>query len=158
MVSRTKSNYDLKMPETSRAATPPVVDALVQVTFAVLDVLVRSAAEHELSLTQFRLLGILRDRAPSMATIADFLGLDRSSVSGLIDRAERRGLVARRTSSEDARVTIVDLTDAGLAVAERGAITLTTELERILADVPDGDRAEFARIAETIADASRTRL
>jgi DNA-binding MarR family transcriptional regulator len=145
------------MPETSRAATPPVVDALVQVTFAVLDVLTRSAAAHDLSLTQLRLLGILRDRAPSMAAIAGFLGLDRSSVSGLIDRAERRGLVSRRTSSEDARVTIVDLTAGGVAVAEQGATALTAELERLFANVPDRDRAEFVRIAESIAGAFRQR-
>jgi DNA-binding MarR family transcriptional regulator len=53
--------------------------------------LTRIAAEHDLSVTQLGMLGILRDRTPTMAQIADYLELDRSSVSGLVDRAERRG-------------------------------------------------------------------
>ena len=69
-------------------------DALVQISFALMAVLTEVAAEHDLSLTQLRVLGILRDRAPTMAELSTFLGLERSTVSGLIDRAAQRGLVA----------------------------------------------------------------
>ncbi|MCU1513325.1 MAG: transcriptional regulator, MarR family, partial [Microbacteriaceae bacterium] len=76
--------------QSSGTETSATIDAVVQVSFAVQLALTRIAAEHDLSVTQLRMLGILRDRTPSMAAIADFLELDRSSVSGLIDRAERR--------------------------------------------------------------------
>jgi len=39
--------------------------------------------------------------------------LHHSVVSRIVDRIERRELVVRRISSEDRRVTLVDLTDAG---------------------------------------------
>src|SRR4029078_4987896 len=69
---------------------------LVQVLFSVVALLSRVAAEHGLSLTQLRVLAILRDREPKMAELAAHLGLERSSVSGLSDRAETRARAARR--------------------------------------------------------------
>jgi DNA-binding MarR family transcriptional regulator len=71
------------------------VDGLVQLSFLVHGLLERRAAEHELSMIQVRLLGVLRDRKPTINEVAALLRLDKSSVSGLVDRAERRGLVAR---------------------------------------------------------------
>ncbi|MGP0022346.1 MAG: MarR family winged helix-turn-helix transcriptional regulator, partial [Streptosporangiaceae bacterium] len=70
-----------------------MMDSLVRASFTVIALLSRVAAEHDLSLTQLRVLAILRDREPTMAELATYLGLERSSVSGLIDRAVRRGLV-----------------------------------------------------------------
>src|SRR5271169_7255975 len=85
-------------------------DSLVQVSFAVIAVLSRVAAEQDLSLTQLRVLGILRDRQPTMAEIASYLGLERSTVSGLIDRAAQRGLVRKSTDPADGRSVRVSLT------------------------------------------------
>ena len=121
-------------------APDPVVDPLVQLSFAVLDILGRAAALHELSVTQLRLLGILRDRTPTMAEIAVFLRLDRSSVSGLIDRAEKRGIVARRTSSRDARVTTVELTTEGRDLANNVGPTLYAQIEKLLGQLTPAER------------------
>jgi DNA-binding MarR family transcriptional regulator len=88
-------------------------DGLVQVSFAVIAQLSRVAAEHDLSLTQLRLLAILRDREPKMAELARYLGLEPSSASGLIQRAVDRGLVRRDVSQDDARVARVSLTARG---------------------------------------------
>lgn len=85
-------------------------DNLVQVSFGVIAVLNRVAAEHDLSLTQLRVLGILRDREPTMAELATHLGLERSTVSGLIDRAVKRGLVRKTTDAVDGRSVRVSLT------------------------------------------------
>jgi MarR family transcriptional regulator, lower aerobic nicotinate degradation pathway regulator len=81
---------------------------LIQATLA------RLASEHEVSLIQVRLLGILRDREPGIVELADVLNLDKSSVSGLVDRAQRRGLVERASAkSSDGRAIRVLLTSAG---------------------------------------------
>jgi MarR family transcriptional regulator, lower aerobic nicotinate degradation pathway regulator len=85
-------------------------DALVQVSFALMAALTEVAAEHDLSLTQLRVLGILRDREPTMADLATFTGLERSTVSGLIDRASQRGLVVRAADPVDGRSVRVRLT------------------------------------------------
>jgi DNA-binding MarR family transcriptional regulator len=54
-----------------------------------------------------------------MTELAAFLGLDKSTLSGLIDRAERRGLVSRGKNPQDRRVVDVFLTPAGLELAEQ---------------------------------------
>jgi DNA-binding MarR family transcriptional regulator len=131
--------------------TSPTVDALVQLSFAVQLVLTRVAAEHDLSVTQLRLLGILRDRTPTMAAIADFLELDRSSVSGLIDRAERRGLVARRTSEKDARVTLVEATEEGFRVGISIAKSVSAVLDQQLGSSTAADRAAIERVSASLA-------
>src|SRR5580700_6241885 len=92
-------------------------DSMVQTSFAIVAHLTRTAAEHDLSLTQLRVLGILRDREPNMAQLAGYLGLERSSVSGLIDRAVARGLAVRASSDNDGRAVRVSLTKEGSRLA-----------------------------------------
>jgi hypothetical protein len=67
------------------------------------------AAEHGLSLAQTQLLGVLRDREPLMSELGRHLGLDKSSISGLVDRAQRRGLVTRTASDVDRRAIRVPI-------------------------------------------------
>ena len=86
-------------------------DALVQVSFTLMAALTEVAAEYDLSLTQLRVLGILRDREPTMADLATFTGLERSTVSGLIDRATQRGLVVKTADPVDGRSVRVSLTE-----------------------------------------------
>ncbi|MEF2978317.1 MarR family winged helix-turn-helix transcriptional regulator [Subtercola sp. YIM 133946] len=126
------------------------VDALAQVSFAVQARLTRVAAAHDLSMTQLRLLGILRDRTPSMAAIADVLELDRSSVSGLIDRAERRGLVARRPSPTDARITLVEATPFALELGARLEAEAADSLGELAASSSADDLAAFVRLAAAV--------
>lgn len=105
-----------------------LVDALVQTSFAMVAVVSRIAAEHDLSLTQMRVLGILRDRRITMSELAGFLGLDKSTVSGLVDRAEKRGLVQRAPNQADGRSVDVFLSDAGMELAARGAADVARSL------------------------------
>src|ERR1700744_4619497 len=87
-------------------------DALVQTSFTLMAALTEVAAEHDLSLTQLRMLGILRDREPTMADLATFTGLERSTISGLIDRAAQRGLVVGTADPRDGRSVRVTLTES----------------------------------------------
>jgi DNA-binding MarR family transcriptional regulator len=96
-----------------------LVDALAQSAFVVLGSLTRIAARYDLSLTQLRLLGILRDRVPRIIQLAQMLGLDKSSVSGLIERASSRGLVERVRSTSDRRAVDVRITVEGQVLIQR---------------------------------------
>lgn len=110
-----------------------LMDGLVQVSFAVMAVLSRVGARHELSLTQLRLLGVLRDRRPGMTELARHLGLDKSTISGLVDRAVRRGLVERVADPGDGRAVQVALSEEG----RRLAMTLTDEIALLIAPMTD---------------------
>ncbi|WP_285581489.1 MarR family winged helix-turn-helix transcriptional regulator [Actinoallomurus iriomotensis] len=126
------------------------MEALVRSAFQVMGVMTRISAEHDLSLTQLRVLGILRDRRPRVTELATFLGLDKSTMSGLIDRAERRGLLKRGKNPHDKRVVDVYLTPAGHELEQR----LTDEFRRDLAPVvdrlPHHQRVEFTRLFEPL--------
>ncbi|GGY45751.1 MarR family winged helix-turn-helix transcriptional regulator [Pseudoduganella albidiflava] len=93
-----------------------LADALVPAAFATMAVLNRIGAEHDLSLTLMRVLGILSDRRPRMVELADYLGLEKQTMSGLIARAEKRGLVGRAPNVEDGRATDVFLTEEGASL------------------------------------------
>ena len=108
-------------------------DGLVQVSFAVIAVLSRVAAEQDLSLTQLRVLGILRDRQPTMAELATHLGLERSTVSGLIDRAVQRGLVRKTADRADGRSVRVSLT----AEARRLASGVSADIGELMAPMTE---------------------
>ena len=115
-------------------------DGLAQLAFLIHAMLERLAAEHDLSITQTRLLGILRDRRPTMNELAELLSLDKSSVTGLVDRAERRGLVVRIPSAQDRRVVQVALTRAGRALVSKAASRFDAEVTKLLERIPAADR------------------
>ena len=96
-----------------------LADALVTTSFVTMAVINKIGAEHDLSLSLIRVLGILWDRRPRMAELADHLGLEKQTMSGLIARAEKRGLVARSRNEEDGRATDVFLTTDGVEIVKR---------------------------------------
>jgi DNA-binding MarR family transcriptional regulator len=77
-----------------------------------------AAAELDLHPAQAGALLQLGSPLP-MNELAALLACDNSNVTGLIDRLEARGLVARQPSSEDRRVKHVVLTAAGRRLRER---------------------------------------
>lgn len=115
-------------------------DGLAQLTFLVQGVLERQSAAHGMTPVQARMLGILRDREPLMSELGARLGLDKSSISGLVDRAEKRGLVERTRSSEDGRAVHVRLTPEGRARIAAGEADFEREISRLLAHLPTADQ------------------
>jgi DNA-binding MarR family transcriptional regulator len=115
---------------------------------------VQAGGEHELSLTQLRLLAILRDREPAMLDLARHLSLSKSSVTGLIDRAERRGLVERTSAPRDGRGVHVRLTPAGRRLTKQGEAQAHRVLSGLLDALPASDQAELAALAGTLITAA----
>jgi len=126
------------------------VDGLAQLAFVVHGILERRAADHDLSIIQVRLLGVLRDRRPTMNQLGKLLGLDKSSITGLVDRAERRGLVTRIPSSEDRRVVLVGLTDHGRSLVSRAATGFSADVSAVLDLVPPADRDTLSGIVSRL--------
>ncbi len=127
-----------------------LVDGLAQLTFAVQGALGRIAAAHDLSVVQARLLGILRDRRPTLKELAGFLQLDKSSVTGLVDRAEQRGLVERSPSPDDGRSVQVSLTAAGQDLVDRATSAFDREIADLVADLSPAQRSRLSATATVV--------
>lgn len=121
-------------------------DALAQLSFAVLGMLERRAAEHDLSMAQVRLLGVLRDRTPTMNELARLMELDKSSITGLVERAERRGFVVRVPSMTDRRSVLVRLTAGGREVVTQAARHFDADVAGLLGLLPGRDRDALGRL------------
>ncbi|WP_328685165.1 MarR family transcriptional regulator [Streptomyces sp. NBC_01261] len=145
---------------TSPHDTPPpatedlgLVDALAQLSFLVQNALAELAGEHDLSITQTRLLGILRDREPTMNELGRHLGLDKSSITGLVDRAQRRGLVTRTPSTVDRRSFQVSITDAGREVVAQVGARFAERIKDCAAPLTEADRKRLSRLATRLVTA-----
>ena len=132
------------------------VDGLAQLSFLVHGTLERLAAKHDISIVQTRLLGVLRDRGPTMNQLAELLGLDKSSVTGLVDRAERRGLVTRVPSTTDRRAVLVNLTEDGRSLASAVSTRFEAEVSTMLDRLPPRDRQALTRIVSRLLVAHAT--
>lgn len=87
-------------------------------------------------------------------TLAGTIGLDTSTVAGVIDRLEARGLLARGTSPNDRRVRLLTLTAEGQALLAKVVPDMQKAQQRILAPLPKAERAEFMRMLRTLVDAN----
>jgi DNA-binding MarR family transcriptional regulator len=131
------------------------VDALVQLSFLVQGVLTRIAAEHDLSLIQVRLLGILRDRRPGMLELARYLGLDKSSMTGLVSRAEKRGLVQRLPAPHDGRAVLVALTPLGRRFTTDSTTEVNRQLSALTASLTAAERTQVRTLTTKLLHATR---
>jgi DNA-binding MarR family transcriptional regulator len=129
-----------------------LTDSLVQLSFAVQSAIARVADVHDLSLVQVRLLGILRDREPAMLAVAAVLKLDKSSVTGLVARAERRGLVRRAAGPGDRRTVHVALTERGRRLVHKVAKQIERELSVLVEGLSEAQRRSLVTLASQIVD------
>lgn len=77
--------------------------------------------EYGLTPSQYNVLRILRGEGQPLPIleVADRMIANVPGITGLIDRLERLGLVARERSTEDRRVVFVAITPAGLGLLDQ---------------------------------------
>ncbi|MFO1269655.1 MAG: MarR family transcriptional regulator [Rubrivivax sp.] len=94
--------------------------------------------------------------APSIdqRTLARIIGFDTSTIAGVIDRLEARGLLRRQASPADRRVRLLVLTDEGRAMLAQVVPGMLRAQERMLAPLPAAERAEFMRMLRTLVKAN----
>jgi long-chain acyl-CoA synthetase len=97
-------------------------------------------AEADLSVPQYRILGML-DAGPAMpSALADRLAVRPPSVTSVVDGLVTRGLVDRHPAADDRRRVAHTLTDDGrlaLAAADRAVDTRLRQLASALDDPAD---------------------
>jgi DNA-binding MarR family transcriptional regulator len=134
------------------APDPDVATGLVQLTTVVQAIYACVSERHDLTPVQARLLCRLLDGPRGMAELARCFGVEKAALTGLVDRAERRGLARRSPVAGDRRALQVTLTDAGRRVAAAFQAEVSAELCGLVAPLAGPDREHLRRtMAEIIA-------
>ncbi len=123
-----------------------VVGALVRAAFLVDAVYAESAREHGLTPQQGQLLCVLLGRSYVMGELGGVLRLAKSSLTGLVDRTERNGLVRRESCEGDARAVRVGLTAEGRALAERFYGETCRRIEELPAGLSAAEREALGEL------------
>ena len=131
----------------SRTEPLDTMDALVQLSFRIQRVLSETGAKHDVSIIQIRLLGVLRDRQAGMVELGRHLGLDKSSMTGLVSRAEKRGFVKRVASTDDGRAVVVSLTPAGKKLTDRCTAQIGDRISELTEALTPNQRAQITKLA-----------
>ena len=77
-----------------------------------------AASARSLTGAQAKVLALLRRGPMPMRQIAQTLSCEPSNITGIVDRLELRGLVARQADPDDRRIKRVATTEAGRAASE----------------------------------------
>jgi len=99
---------------------------------------------HGFTLPQWRALAeISRGDGISQVALASALDVDQMTVSGIVSRLEKRGLIAREADPNDSRAKLARLTSEG---------------ETLIADAKNVGRAVYERALAGLGEAERDRL
>lgn len=121
------------------------------------------AAAGELSAADFGLYSLLRVAGPmTPSDIRERTGSPSSTISQHVSRLVSRGHAEQRANPEDARSTLVALTDEGIAMHEQAAPTFRELLDRVRAALGEDWDAVIAAMERldgalrTVADPAAT--
>jgi DNA-binding MarR family transcriptional regulator len=121
-----------------------VVAALVRSAFLVNAVYAESGREHGVTPQQGQLLCVLMAQPYGMSELGAILGLAKSSLTGLVDRTERNGLVRREPDPQDTRAVRVALTPAGSRLAEEFYVETCRRIDKLPVALSAAERDTLA--------------
>src|SRR5215470_999800 len=87
-------------------------------------------------------------------TLARTIGFDTSTIGGVIDRLEARGLLTRQTKPDDRRVRLLTLTPDGHTLLREIHPDMQRAQKRMLDPLPPRQRAEFLKMLRTLVEAN----
>jgi DNA-binding MarR family transcriptional regulator len=135
------------LPEAVDATTAMVFREFLALGRLQSQLLHRAFAKQCLHPTQAICIAVLAHHGElAQSDLGEALVLSRPSVTRLLQRMERGGLVTRRPDAGDLRQTIVALTPAGRELQHRMHEATAEYAMNTLALLPETDRAELARI------------
>ncbi|MEV5706479.1 MarR family transcriptional regulator [Actinoallomurus sp. NPDC052274] len=116
-----------------------------------------STASRRLGLTpqQARLLCFAQHLQPSFGELATLLHCDKTNITGLVDRLQRRGLLTRQPDPNDRRINRVHLTPQGEAVTGQFQQAINTTLTTRFSSWPSTQRDGLVHLLQSATTALR---
>jgi DNA-binding MarR family transcriptional regulator len=118
-------------------------------------IFLEECADFGITPVQFSLMSVLADHAPvDQASLAAEIGVDRTTVAGVLRRLEGRGLVARDGHRHDRRLKMCRLTAKGTQLLRRMEAAVRRAHDRTIAALDPARRRLFAELLEDLVDAN----
>lgn len=102
--------------------------------------------------TQLAILTILNDSPQRIGTIANTIGAAQNTVSEVVARLDRVGMVRKDRDSSDQRAVIVALTERGLHALNRQRAAMQSAHRSILQALTSEDRERFVNTFELLVE------
>lgn len=80
------------------------------------------------------------------STLSREIYIDTSTIAGVLDRLEARGLIQRRLSTEDRRLRLLYLTDEGTALLRRASVAVVGMQKWLVEPLTVDERAMFTQL------------
>jgi len=88
----------------------------------------------------------------SQVQLGDLMGADRTTVSGIIDRLEKRGLVVRKGSPSDRRSFTLYITEKGKSLQEELSVLAREHNNYLKKCLPEGEGEELVRLLKKLKE------
>lgn len=118
-------------------------------------IFMQETIEFGITPVQFAALQTVADQPGlDQRTLARTIGFDTSTIAGVIDRLEARGLMNRRPAPADRRVRLLSLSDQGQRLLNDVVPPMLRAQQRMLAPLPRAERDEFIRMLHVLVTAN----
>jgi DNA-binding MarR family transcriptional regulator len=119
----------------------------------------RLGKDHDITFIQaVTLLAIDSFDRPQPHLVADYLSQQSQTVTGVLDRLERAGHVARRRDLGDRRAVRLELTDSGRRLVDAMSTTLRRHVEEVLNGLNENTREHLRKDLDELEQSFKTTI
>ena len=135
---------------TTTARDSDLASALVQTMHRLQDLHAETSRPLGLTPQQAHLLCVLISGPLGMTELSRILSIERSSLTSMVDRLERRDLVIRTANPADRRASHIELTPAGRSLAHDAHNAVVDRINTLTANLPTTTRQTLATALQSI--------
>ena len=139
---------------TKTASDVELVGSLVKLMHVLQDLYAETSRPLGLTPQQAHLLCVLLGGPLGMTELSRILSIERSSLTSMVDRLERRDLLARTAHPADRRACQIALTPTGLTLADEAHNAFTTRISALTDDLPAAHRKQLIAAITSITERS----
>jgi DNA-binding MarR family transcriptional regulator len=93
---------------------------------------------------------LMRNNGITLSELSNAVSLGPSTVNGIVDRLELKGLLTRQRSSVDRRKVVLNLTDKGRQITQKAPSLLQDRLSEALQELPELEQVTIAMSLERV--------
>ncbi|MEV4261084.1 MarR family transcriptional regulator [Kribbella sp. NPDC049584] len=135
---------------TTTARDSDLASALVQTMHRLQDLHAETSRPLGLTPQQAHLLCVLISGPLGMTELSRILSIERSSLTSMVDRLERRDLVARVANPTDRRACRIELTAAGKDLAHQCHDAVVDRIQDLTSELPAATRTTLTKALQSI--------